>query len=143
MILRTARYPLNDLLRSAGGWSEIKALRRIGETQKGDERILGSGLFVAGMLSDAELIQKYRLANLDRERMAFEILTKSCRKNDICIEALRGGSRLRKVSAVRRELVFRMTEELGLSFAEAARLLGVSTSAVAKIVERKNSNKSN
>jgi predicted transcriptional regulator len=36
-----------------------------------------------------------------------------------------------------------MTEDLGLSFAEVARLLGVSTSAVAKIVARKNSNKSN
>jgi hypothetical protein len=52
-------------------------------------------------------------------------------------------NRLRQVSAVRRELVYGMTEDLGLSFAEVARLLGVFTSAVAKIVARKNSNKSN
>jgi len=65
------------------------------------------------------------------------------RKIDVSIEALHGGSRLRQVSAVRRELVYRMTEDLGLSFAEVARLLGVSTSAVAKIVARNNSNKSN
>jgi hypothetical protein len=52
-------------------------------------------------------------------------------------------NRLRQVSAVRRELVYGMTEDLGLSLAEVARLLGVSTSAVAKIVARKNSNKSN
>jgi putative transposase len=130
------------LVRSAGGWSEIKALRRIGEQQKGDERILGSGAFVSSMLSEAELVHKYRLANLDRERSALGLLTKYCHRNDVSIEALRGGSRLRQVSAVRRELVYRMTEDLGLSLAEVARLLGVSTSAVAKIVARKNSNKS-
>jgi predicted transcriptional regulator len=44
---------------------------------------------------------------------------------------------MRQVSQVRRELASRLTEELGLSFAEVARLLGVSTSAVAKILERK------
>jgi hypothetical protein len=27
------------LVRSSGGWSEVKALRRIGEKEKGDERI--------------------------------------------------------------------------------------------------------
>ncbi len=112
------------LVRSEGGWSEIKALRRIGEQQKGDERILGSGAFVSSMLSEAELVQKYRLANLDRERSALELLIKHCRKSDVSIEALCGGSRLRQVSAVRRELVYRMTEDLGLSFAEVARLLG-------------------
>jgi len=34
------------LIRSAGGWSAIKALRRIGAYQKGDERILGDSDFV-------------------------------------------------------------------------------------------------
>jgi putative transposase len=125
------------LVRSAGGWSEIKALRRIGEDQKGDERILGSGAFVASMISEAELLLKYRLANLDREKMALALLTKCCRKNNVSIEALRGGSRLRKVSRIRRELVYRLTDDLGLSLAETAKLLGVSTSAVAKAMTRK------
>jgi DNA-directed RNA polymerase specialized sigma24 family protein len=38
---------------------------------------------------------------------------------------------------VKRELACRLTAELGLSFAETARLLGVSTSAVAKIMLRR------
>jgi hypothetical protein len=54
-------------VRSAGGWSEIKALRRIGGREKGDPRILGSGPSVESILSEAELPRKYRLANLDRK----------------------------------------------------------------------------
>jgi hypothetical protein len=41
------------LIRSAGGWSEVKTLRRIGMQEKSDERILGSGPFVAQVLDEA------------------------------------------------------------------------------------------
>ncbi len=111
-------------------------MRRIGE-KKGDERILGSGNFVSQVLSEADLVRKYRLANLDREKPGFEIMEHVCKENDILIHDLMGGSRLRHISSVRHELALRLTAELGLSFAEAARLLGVSTSGVARIIERK------
>jgi predicted transcriptional regulator len=44
---------------------------------------------------------------------------------------------MRLASKVRRELSSQLTEELGLSLAEVARLLGILTSAVVKIFERK------
>ena len=125
------------LIRSAGGWSEIKALRRIGGEEKGDDRILGDGEFVTKILSEADLSKKYRLSNLDRHQCASDMVALCCHENGVSIQALSGGGRLRQVSKVRRELASRLTEELGLSFAEVARLLGVSTSAVAKILERK------
>jgi putative transposase len=125
------------LVRSAGGWSEVKALRRIGAKEKGDDRILGSGDFVSHVLSEADLTKKYRLANLDREKAALELMEHCCQENEIALQALSGGSRVRQVSKVRHELSRRLTEELGLSFAEVARLLGVSTSAVAKVVMAK------
>jgi putative transposase len=131
------------LVRSAGGWSEIKALRRIGSMEKGDQRILGSGPFVESILSEAELSKKYRLANLDRKKMASELIEGCCQKSGVFIEALSGGSRLRQVSKVRSELAQRLTTELGLSLAETAQLLGVSTSAVAKILSRRTESKSN
>jgi putative transposase len=131
------------LVRSAGGWSEIKALRRIGFREKGDQRILGSGRFVESILSETDLSKKYRLANLDRKRMASKLIDDCCQENGILVETLRGGSRLRLVSKVRRELVNRLTTELGLSLAETARLLGVSTSGVAKILVRIGNDKSN
>jgi len=124
------------LIRSAGGWSEIKALRRIGGQEKGDDRILGGGTFVSQILSEADLSKKYRLANLDRQQCASDLIAHCCRENGVSIPALSGGSRLRCVSKVRCELACRLTNELGLSFAEVARLLGVSTSAVAKILVR-------
>jgi putative transposase len=130
------------LVRSAGGWSEIKALRRIGFKEKGDERILGGGEFVADILSETELVKKYRLANLDRERMASELIESCCKEGGVSRQALSGGSRLGPVSRVRRELASRLIAELGLSQAETARLLGVSTSGVAKILGRLNTNKS-
>ena len=72
--------------------------------------------------------------------MASELIENYCECSVISMQAVTGGSWRRHVSKVRHELVCRLTEELGLSFAETARLLGVSTSAVAKIMLRKNKN---
>ena len=78
-----------------------------------------------------------------RCRACHRLVENSCQENDVSIEALRGGSRLHLVSRVRRELASRLTTELGLSLAETARFLGVSTSGVAKILERRGNDKSN
>lgn len=42
------------LVRSAGGWSVVKAMRRGFERMKGDERILGDGDFVETVLKKAQ-----------------------------------------------------------------------------------------
>jgi putative transposase len=42
------------LIRSVGGWSAVKTLRKAGALQKGDERILGDGEFVEEVLSEAK-----------------------------------------------------------------------------------------
>jgi len=51
------------LVRSAGGWTAEKALRKIGDYQKGDERILGDGDFVSKTLAqaNAQLERKHRI----------------------------------------------------------------------------------
>lgn len=60
-----------DLLRSVGGWYELKKFRDSVIRIKGDERILGSSNFVEAVLEKAnkDLQQKYRLStsgpNLD------------------------------------------------------------------------------
>jgi len=106
--------------------------------QQGDDRILGGGAFVSQMIDETELSKKYRLANLDREKAANALVEKCCHENSISRQAFIGGSRVREVSKLRSELACRLIEELGLSFAEIARLLGVSTSAITKIYQRKN-----
>jgi len=42
------------LIRRAGGWSQVKALRRTSARIKGDERILGDGEFVQSVLKEAQ-----------------------------------------------------------------------------------------
>jgi len=51
------------LIRSQGGWSAVKALRKAEAYMKGDERILGNGDFVEKTLAQAEerLKRKYQL----------------------------------------------------------------------------------
>jgi len=53
------------LVRSAGGWAAVKALRKCGDYQKGDERILGDGEFVAEVLAQAneQMERKYCIQN--------------------------------------------------------------------------------
>ena len=46
------------------------------------------------------------------------------------------GGRRRRLSAVRARLAVRLVTQLGLSLAEAARPLGVSTSGIAKVLAR-------
>ena len=46
------------------------------------------------------------------------------------------GSRRGSVLRVRSEIAERLVKELGMSLAAAARLLGVSTSAISKILHR-------
>jgi len=42
------------LIRSLGGWSAVKALRRAGYRELSDDRILGSGEFVERIIKEAE-----------------------------------------------------------------------------------------
>ena len=42
------------LIRSLGGWSVVKSLRKSGLIEKGDERILGSGGFVESVIKQAD-----------------------------------------------------------------------------------------
>jgi REP element-mobilizing transposase RayT len=125
------------LIRSLGGWAQVKAIRRIGEKEASDERILGSGHFVEHIIQQASLAQKYRYSSHERKQKAEDIIDGQCRKQGITIDALRGGSRRSNVSKVRAELSVMLVEELGISLAEAARMLGVTTSGVTRAIRRR------
>jgi len=46
------------LIRSLGGWSAVKAMRRSTDRESGDERILGSGEFVERIIKEAEVARR-------------------------------------------------------------------------------------
>lgn len=122
------------LIRSVGGWSEVKSLRKHGAQQLGDERILGDGDFVKAVLDEAEDGRKDSLSAYEIKRKAEDELVNSCQERGVSRELLQSGNRQRAVSNLRKKLVVRFVRELGLTQAATARLLGVSTSAVALIL---------
>ena len=124
------------LVRSAGGWSEVMALRRRGKKQRGDERVLGSGEFVAEILDETKETLKTLKPVSSRKAEALEALEKRCEAVGITLQALQNGSKLRECTQVRKELALKFVLELGLTYADTARLLGISDSAVNQIHRR-------
>ena len=116
------------LLRSQGGWATVKALRRSGAYQKGDERILGDGDFVEGVLSQAEeqFQQKYRMKtkgyNLEKaiQRVA---------------EIMESGKD-RKRTRARSLLCYWATDQLGISQTRLSRILNLTQPAISQAVSR-------
>ena len=124
------------LIRSLGGWSAVKAMRRFADRELSDERILGSGEFVERIIKEAETRIKYQLPEKEHHRIIDEYIGKLCKNAGVSVKALRSGSRRKEVSALRAEIAMGLVKEHGVALAEVARRVGVSTSAVSKIVKR-------
>jgi hypothetical protein len=139
--MREGRNPTltgGGLVRSAGGWSQVLALRRQGDKGEADERILGSGVFVEAVMREAEERQ-LRQTRLRRRRKSIEeIIREESKKWGVSSEELKKGSRRRQVSRARVEIAVRCKEELGLSGAEIARHLGVNTTSINRPLGRRN-----
>jgi len=124
------------LIRSSGGWSQVKALRRSGDRQLSDERILGSGKFVEQMIKEADSRIKYQLPVIEQHQRLDAFITKECKKAKVSIEELKSGSRRKEVSALRARIAVGLVEKYGVALAGVARRVGVSTSAISKIMHR-------
>jgi hypothetical protein len=125
------------MVRSYGGWSAVLSLRKSEEELRGDQRILGTGDFVERVLSESEKPLRYGLKLGERSKRIETILREECRMGKIELEELRMGSRRGEIPRIRLEAAERLVKELGMGLAEVARLLGVSTSAISKILQRK------
>ena len=124
------------LIRSAGGWSAIKALRRTGAYQKGDERILGDGDFVKKVLAQAKenFERKYRLKS---KGLNFENVQRRVAKLlDLKPEQVLAIGKYKKTVAARSLLCFWATRELGMSQGELSQRLKISQPAVSLSVKR-------
>lgn len=124
------------LIRSVGGWSVVKSLRKAGALQKGDERILGDGEFVEKVLSHVNeaLERKYRLKvkgiNVDKiaERVA-EVM-------GIDPPQVWAPGKQHKVVRARSLLCYWATSELGVSQVWLSKKLELSQAAVSLSVAR-------
>jgi REP element-mobilizing transposase RayT len=133
---REAELDGGGLLRSQGSWSRVYARNGHCERQMNDERILGSGDFVQEMLGQAEKRIIRQLPLDERMELVREDINAACRDAGITLSNLRSGGRNGDVSRVRRQLAEKLVNERELTFAETARQLGITISAVSQIMQK-------
>jgi REP element-mobilizing transposase RayT len=126
------------LIRSQGGWAAVKDMLRQGVREKSDERILGSGEFVQQLIQESDIERKRQFSRKENLELAIRYIKRECKDEEVDIKALRAGGRRRIVSRLRNRLIQNMVEDFGISLAETGRQLGVSSSAVAKALDRRN-----
>jgi hypothetical protein len=122
------------LLRSVGGWAELKEFRDTGVRIKGDERLLGSSDFVERVLRQAneQLEERYRL-QVTAVRLP-ALIDKVARYYKIDPENLKSASKERPVTEARRALCYIAVRKLGYKCAEVSRAMGISAVTVSKAV---------
>jgi len=125
------------LIRSLGGWSQVISMRALGNKELFDERILGSGDFVEQLLKETDATKKHYLPAYEIIKSAKEFVTTQCENENINIKELQSGSRRKHISQIRSNLAIHLIEAIGISMAEAGRQLGVSTSAIFKILMKR------
>jgi len=114
------------LIRSMGGWSQVLSMRKSGEKQMTDERVLGSGDLIENLLQEADQkVSRQFTDMLDRKQIR-QIISDACMKEDISVEELKGGSRRALVSGLRTQITLELIEKHGITPAEVARQLGIT-----------------
>ncbi len=124
------------LIRSAGGWSAIKAMRCVRDHMKSDERMLGDGEFVQSVLDGARerLDERYRLRaqGYDLEKITMRVSSElgvdpeqvwAAGKHPITVKA-------------RSLMCYWAVRKLGWSATELSKKLGVSQPSVSISVRR-------
>ncbi|MBW2741199.1 MAG: transposase [Deltaproteobacteria bacterium] len=124
------------LVRSAGGWSAVKAMRRVQDHMKSDERILGDGDFALSVLDEAKerLEKRYRLQaqGYDLEKVTIRVSSELGIAPD---QVWRAGKHQVTVKA-RSLLCYWAVRKLGFSAMELSKKLGVSQPSVSISVKR-------
>jgi hypothetical protein len=124
------------LIRSAGGWKEVAALRRMETQQHSDERILGDSDFVENVLKQAaeNLERKHHYS---RQGINFEsMLQNVAQLYDLHPEDLRGNGKQPLRVQARSVLCYWAVRELGYSVTSVAAKLGLTQTAASRAVYR-------
>ena len=124
------------LVRSAGGWSAVKAMRRVQDHMKSNARILGDGEFTQAVLDQAQerLEERYRLKahGYDLEKVTMRV------SSELGIDpeqVWRAGKHPLTVKA-RSLLCYWAVRKLGFSATELSKKLGISQPSVSVSVKR-------
>jgi REP element-mobilizing transposase RayT len=122
------------LIRSTGGWEQVKMLRKSGIRLKGDERILGSSEFVLDVLKSSEerLKKKYELKT---GKYDFEYVIKRVGKIlGVKREDILGPGRRPEKTKARNLVCYFANRELGMTTVDISKRLNICQSAISRSV---------
>ena len=100
-----------------------------------DERILESGDFVEQILQQVEMDDQ-SFASHEKQQKGEECLKRICKKFSITPQELQSGGRRQAVSSTRAVLAKELVSTFGWTSTATAKKLGVSVSAITKIISR-------
>jgi chromosomal replication initiation ATPase DnaA len=124
------------LIRSAGGWEAVRALKKERIFQKSDERMLGSGEFVEEVLRAAEEAMEKRYALRSRGFDLQKTASSVAGVLGVKEEEVWAKGRYRRIVEARSLLCYWAVRELGVTMASLAGRLEISIPAVSKSVRR-------
>ncbi len=122
----------SGLVRSLGGWAVGQRLRRGREAYLGDERILGSPVFVETLRRAAAVDGSPRPARVPLDALVARV----CRHVGLAPAALHGGGRRLAVQQARAGIAYLWTAVLGHPGRPLAPVLGTQPAAVLKAAQR-------
>jgi hypothetical protein len=91
---------------------------------------------VSELIKHAEEKIKYQLPAIELQKIITAEIEIQCRKENVAVTMLQSGSRCSPLPRLRRVIALKLINEYGVSLAETARRLGISTSGVAQILRR-------
>ena len=124
------------LVRSLGDWSQVVSSRRKGEGVSSDARILGGSDFVDRLLSEAEKKEQETLRLCSGKSDLPTLLARIAEGEGVEASAISSGVRKRDVGRARKLFSQIAVRKMGYSGAEVARFLGMTTSAVNRLVSQ-------
>jgi DNA-directed RNA polymerase specialized sigma24 family protein len=89
------------------------------------------------VIQHAEEKVKYQLPAIELQKSIKKEIHIQCKNEKVPVAMLQSGSRLPPLPKLRRAIVLKLVNEYGLSLAETARRLGISTSGFAHILRRR------
>jgi len=124
------------LIRSVGGWTVLKTMRRANAYQRSDERILGDGDFVKSTLHayDQSFEKKYLLKS--KGYTLDDVVNRVSETLNVKPQVVWANGKHRKTVEARSLMCYWAVRELGLSMTEIARKLDISVAAISYSVTR-------
>jgi REP element-mobilizing transposase RayT len=124
------------LIRSAGGWTAIQALRHSREHMKSDERILGDGDFVEATLSQSrEALDRHHALKAQGVDLEY-VVARTADVLSMEAHQIWLPGKARQQVAARSLVCYWAVRELGETMASMARRFNMSITAVSKSVSR-------